>query len=487
MKDFICENEKLILFGAGKRGKEALERYGVNNVAFFCDNDTQKQGKFINGIKIISFMDMVELYCNRYIIMITIDEPCFLIGQLEKAGINEYLLFHEAAPKSIKYDGRESQKEKEQNDFLREYIKASSKIDLLEHIDDFKTIAKDALDKSREKGVLLNYDTRGQEEEGYRYGNLQVLLRYAGIQRNEGEYMPVVSHQDSLPIYSPIHRYKTAVIFSGEYYKEKIHKRAPWVPIFTVGPYIHYARTIYDEKDMNRKKEHIGTMLLAFLPHTLENAQRNFDRKKFLKQLKDIYGMQYNQIWLCAYFTDITDEVCECAEGLGIHIVSAGFRFDPLFDDRLKTMIELSDAVVCGDIGSFLAYAIYLNKPIARVDITDRTSLLEVQYSSGIERNIEKTDDCVKFENEFYQLFGEQAALNAEQKQWMDSLAGFNQVRSTEYVKEVFNICSDIWNQSNENYRDYPDAVRRTYYAYNEQNDYKKMYMLKQAVGNFLE
>lgn len=87
-----CDDIKLILFGAGKKGREALEKYGQKNVAFFCDNDIQKQGEFINGVKVISFEEMVRMYCDKYIIMITPVSPLFLIGQLENANIKDYLL-----------------------------------------------------------------------------------------------------------------------------------------------------------------------------------------------------------------------------------------------------------------------------------------------------------------------------------------------------------------------------------------------------------
>lgn len=457
------------------------------NVAFFCDNDIQKQGEFINGVKVISFEEMVRMYCDKYIIMITPVSPLFLIGQLENANIKDYLLYHDNEPRIVKYDNVENSEEKEHNDFLRKYVKKSYLLNIFNKIDDFKTVVEEAIYESKEKGMNLNYYTRGEEEEGYRYGNLQVLERYAGVQRKDGEYAPVVSHQDSLPIYSPIHSYKTSVIFSGDYYKEKIHKVAPWVPIYTVGPYIHYAKEIYTKQEMAMRKQQIGKMLLAFLPHTLENTKRCFSREAFLREIKKIYGNQFEQIWLCAYFTDINDELCEYAKELGLHVVSAGFRFDPAFDDRLKTIIEFSDAIVCGDIGSFLGYAMYLEKPIARIDITDKTSLLDVQYSRDLERDIQKTDDCVKFESDFYRLFNEEIKLNINQKLWMNSLAGFNQIKNRDYIKKIFDISADIWNECGGNYRCYPDAVRKIFYAYNQKGDYRKMHILKQAVGNFLE
>ncbi len=72
-------------------------------------------------------------------------------------------------------------------------------------------------------------------------------------------------------------------------------------------------------------------------------------------------------------------------------------------------------------------------------------------------------------------------------KKWMNPVAGFSLCRKKEYIKQIFEISEEIWDMSCGNYRDYPDSVRRVYYKFNEENDYEKMYILRQAVGGFLD
>ncbi|MBQ9926405.1 MAG: FkbM family methyltransferase [Lachnospiraceae bacterium] len=56
--------KKIILFGAGKIGGVYIEKNGerLESNLLFCDNDEKKAGYDVNGIKIISFSEMINLY-----------------------------------------------------------------------------------------------------------------------------------------------------------------------------------------------------------------------------------------------------------------------------------------------------------------------------------------------------------------------------------------------------------------------------------------
>lgn len=43
---------KIILFGTGKYGLEALDYFGSDNVVFFADNNVNIHGSFISGIEV---------------------------------------------------------------------------------------------------------------------------------------------------------------------------------------------------------------------------------------------------------------------------------------------------------------------------------------------------------------------------------------------------------------------------------------------------
>lgn len=83
---------RLILFGAGDIGKEALLYFGSSNVLAFCDNKVIGDDTSIRfGIKIISFEKLKEIYKNNIIVICVgnnfVEE---IRGQLDEAGIEIY-------------------------------------------------------------------------------------------------------------------------------------------------------------------------------------------------------------------------------------------------------------------------------------------------------------------------------------------------------------------------------------------------------------
>lgn len=60
----------------------------------FCDNDIEKHNAYVQGILVISFEKMKELYFQDYYIVVTPERPDTLICQLEANGIKEYTLYN---------------------------------------------------------------------------------------------------------------------------------------------------------------------------------------------------------------------------------------------------------------------------------------------------------------------------------------------------------------------------------------------------------
>ncbi|MCI6784403.1 MAG: LicD family protein [Lachnospiraceae bacterium] len=100
------EKRKIILFGAGRDGKEALDFFGKDNVSFYIDNDEEKRGTVINGIKIISYTDLKSLYekcmddfTRRYEVIITVNVTrwaTFAVAhQLRKIGIENFNVYRD--------------------------------------------------------------------------------------------------------------------------------------------------------------------------------------------------------------------------------------------------------------------------------------------------------------------------------------------------------------------------------------------------------
>ncbi|WP_051533585.1 glycosyltransferase [Anaerovibrio sp. RM50] len=72
-KDLIdfCRDFSIVIFGSGKYGVECLNLLRLNNihVSAFCDNSAEKQGKSLDGLKIISTSELVKLSGNIKIII----------------------------------------------------------------------------------------------------------------------------------------------------------------------------------------------------------------------------------------------------------------------------------------------------------------------------------------------------------------------------------------------------------------------------------
>jgi len=85
---------KIILFGAGQIGKKALSYFGKEKVYCFVDNNPKLAGGRIEGVPVISFERLKEIY-QEYRLVISMDVvKSLVVGvQLEEAGIRKYTLF----------------------------------------------------------------------------------------------------------------------------------------------------------------------------------------------------------------------------------------------------------------------------------------------------------------------------------------------------------------------------------------------------------
>lgn len=87
--------KKLIIFGGGQAGAEALLLMGKNNVAFFCDNQITLVGQTRYGKKIIDFEDMIERIDQNIIIIAANDGNAVeMAEQLESREISDFVFYY---------------------------------------------------------------------------------------------------------------------------------------------------------------------------------------------------------------------------------------------------------------------------------------------------------------------------------------------------------------------------------------------------------
>ena len=84
--------KKLILFGTGKYGMEALNFFGRENILYFADNNKNIQGKQIDNILVIPPEKVKDYEKDAIIVLAARDDLCVQMEyQLKKQGIDRFL------------------------------------------------------------------------------------------------------------------------------------------------------------------------------------------------------------------------------------------------------------------------------------------------------------------------------------------------------------------------------------------------------------
>lgn len=87
-------NTKIIIFGSGQIGHQALNFLGIENIWCFCDNNPQLVGTERYGKAIISFGELKENYFNAVIVIAVGEYDSYAIAkQCEENGISDYVIY----------------------------------------------------------------------------------------------------------------------------------------------------------------------------------------------------------------------------------------------------------------------------------------------------------------------------------------------------------------------------------------------------------
>lgn len=250
--------------------------------------------------------------------------------------------------------------------------------------------------------------------EGVLYGHRNAFFDYAGCgeYKNQNFLLPYFEHginfqeQDLKSILqSSLHNF----VYQGTYKRERMNKRRQFLPVFPIGPYVSYAKPYYSSEQHNTMKKKLGKTILLYPLHTCEGAIVNFDRSAFVKKIMDKFKNDYNTIMISVYWNDVDDPLYEQFEAEGAMLVSAGYRSDPNFISRVRTIIELADATGGNSVGTHIGYCMALGKPhvIFDVDVVAEESF----------RVLSETEKLKFQENneKIYKAFANLAPSNEEQ------------------------------------------------------------------------
>lgn len=134
-------------------------------------------------------------------------------------------------------------------------------------------------------------------------------------------------------------------------------------PVLSVGPYISYAVPMLDKDVIFENKKKLGRTLLVFPVHSTEFVNAQYESMLFIDEIKKIKKIyEFNTVFICLYFKDILNGSYKIYEKQGFKIITAGYRENKYFLDRLRTYIELSDMTMSNAVGTHIGYAISLNK-----------------------------------------------------------------------------------------------------------------------------
>lgn len=95
-EEVIDSDRQIILFGAGEFGQKALKYLGVDRVNCFVDNNPRLVGTMVEGVPVVSFEQLKELYDSTSCqILVSVGRRFVseVARQLENAGIMKYTLF----------------------------------------------------------------------------------------------------------------------------------------------------------------------------------------------------------------------------------------------------------------------------------------------------------------------------------------------------------------------------------------------------------
>lgn len=213
---------------------------------------------------------------------------------------------------------------------------------------------------------------------------------------------------------------------------------------YEIGPYIYYAKSYYNDKEILELKEKLGKTLLVFPSHSLECVdicQSNFLLEK-IEELKN----EYETIMICMYYADIQKGLNKLYENRGYKIVTAGHRYDIYFLSRLKSIIMLADYTISNIFGTHTIYSTFLNKPH-----TIFTEELKYQGNKEfikkkvVKRALEElaiNDDIYvnqkKLIDKYYTYYPNTINI-IKIKEKLNYMMGFNEVKSPKEIYKILN------------------------------------------------
>ena len=216
-------------------------------------------------------------------------------------------------------------------------------------------------------------------------------------------------------------------------FRKKIIQKYINKPVFLVGPYINYADGYYSEERTHALKEKLGKVLLVFPMHSTDDSALSVREELFVKGIKEI-GKKFDTVIINAFWWNINDSLIEKLESEGCHISCAGFRDDPFFLSRLKTLLDIADFAVGDGVGTHIGYCISRRIPFRLIEVGSSYKEDPMESDSG--------DVCLK---EIYDAFLGASSITDCQVNICNKYWGMDICCSKDELRVQCDICKDIF------------------------------------------
>ncbi len=285
------------------------------------------------------------------------------------------------------------------------------------------------------------------------YGYYQEIMKYAGADEDKIPYITTLEHGIRFRTQSwkgSHFQYSICCACQGPGRISEVYSLYPWKPVFVLGPYIHYAAPYYSSEKEQKIKSQLGKVLLVFPSHSWELGKQKTENSLFDIIYKK-YADNYDTVLVCTYWNDIDAPIIDLFAQKGAIIVSAGFRNDPNFIRRLKSIISLADDVVVDDLGTNIGFCKYMNKPV---------------YFECFSPRVLDDKFYVENFNRFHEAFySENMKFSEKQLQQQDKLykffwGGEEYLKTPDEVKDICDVLKEMCLSSHYNINKMPEFIR---------------------------
>lgn len=223
-------------------------------------------------------------------------------------------------------------------------------------------------------------------------------------------------------------------------FRYQIIKKYSDIPVFCVGPYIHYADPFYDEERTKEERERNGRTFLFFPAHSTNNSELSIEIENYRNYLKQ-KQKQYDTILVNVFWWNVNDPLVDALISDGYRIVSAGFRDDVKFMSRLKTIIQLADQVAGDSVGTHVGYCVDCGVPFSYEPLgTENRALLK--------KETQDLDFCSLQTNRIAEAFYQSECITEMQRELCDYYWGLNKIKTSDQLRSMAEICSDLLEES---------------------------------------